>query len=429
MRLSFPSICRRLASAATAVAIVTVANSAHAQAACSPPAGTTFAPGTRTNNPGVAAASSSGSIVITVKWDLASACGARARVTAPEIRARVPVVVHVTNFNFLRYSIRFSVEEDTVEAYRYLDKLWMQLFSLGGMVAAGPGGTPFENTIFDWRVAMRSADQELSAFVDSVTGIGLSDDMLKRVDARRKSLGIDRIRQLDSIRSAAFELVEASKKPTELDTYERIEANHVRVMERLTAFVSAATQTVEGSRRTIKPTASGTVVTVTMAARDQNSADVGAPLSIEYFVQSKLPVQFHAGLGYTAVRNIEFEKVRALSGQDLFAQVRDASGDAGTVVFLSYPLTSWGAQGEHAPMLSIGTQLTAPGKSVSLGGSLRLFSRIYLTGGVASDVVAEGGNKILDRLGDELDTRELFDVVTKRRKWGPFGAISFSVIR
>jgi hypothetical protein len=384
--------------------------------------------GTPTNNIGVAAESQGGGVVVSVDWSAAVSSGQRARVTTPRIGARVPVTFHVHHFNFLRYNLHFTVQEDSVPAYRLLDRLWSQFFSLGlgAMGAPAPAATQFDRKLLAWRLELRNSELRLNNFLSGIKNVGLTNAEVASVNSQISPLGENALRDIEQARTEALNAVTTT---VELDAYERTEAVHHRIAEKLSSFVSAAQLTVNGTRKPIKPSGSGTILTVTMQPRDFNAADVGKPIVVEYFVQSRLPVQFHAGLAYANIKQVEFEKVRALSGQDLFAEVKDQEGSTGINAYLSYPLFPWRQDSDNSLLATLGTELTSPGKTISVGVSWRILNRLYLTGGVVSAEVTQGGNPVLDQIASETNTRELFDVVTRRRKWGGFGAVSFSVIR
>lgn len=157
-------------------------------------------------------------------------------------------------------------------------------------------------------------------------------------------------------------------------------------------------------------------------------ADAGLPIVVDYPVQSKFPLVFHMGYGYSRLKDIEFDKVRALNNQDLFAVIKSNASTTGGVAYLSYGVKTWNAGStEQGLFLTLATDFKDPGERLFVGGSFRAWKRIFLTAGAMSGSIKEGVDPIVEAVGDALQARELFAAVATRRQWKPHVGISFSV--
>ena len=100
------------------------------------------------------------------------------------------------------------------------------------------------------------------------------------------------------------------------------------------------------------------------------------------------PVALPAGVAYARLPDTDFETVRALSGQDLFSQVKTRESRGDFVVFVSQRLWADGGDGARV-YASVGTALRDAGSVLYLGGSVGV-SRALVTAGLSTRLVEEG---------------------------------------
>lgn len=136
--------------------------------------------GAQSTYPPVSAKKNGDLVTIAVEWNLVTKDNATTRITSPRINTRTPLTLQVNNFNFLRYKLQIDVEEEVIESYQVLDKLWSQLFSLGGIVALGTARAD-EKSVLAWRKRLSESDQELTAFLSKFTTVGLTDSQVANV--------------------------------------------------------------------------------------------------------------------------------------------------------------------------------------------------------------------------------------------------------
>lgn len=134
----------------------------------------------------------------------------------------------------------------------------------------------------------------------------------------------------------------------------------------------------------------------------------------------------HAGVTYARVADAEFERVGALSGQDLFSPIEERGSRADFAVFVSQRLAGT-VDGVRA-YATIGTGLRRPGETLLLGGSAGI-SRTLVTAGLATATVDEGVQPVPDQIFRVGADRTLFARLQRTRDWGFFIAVSFAVVQ
>jgi hypothetical protein len=139
------------------------------------------------------------------------------------------------------------------------------------------------------------------------------------------------------------------------------------------------------------------------------------------------PFALHAGAAYARVPDSDFEVVRALSGQDLFSQVKARDSVADVVVFVSQRLSPAQNVGPRG-YASLGTGLRDPGATIYLGGSIA-FSRAFATAGIATTLVEHGVGAVPDQVFRGSGDRLLYASLDRTREWGFFVAVSFGVVQ
>jgi hypothetical protein len=367
--------------------------------------------------------------VIDVDWFALTQTGTFALRLKDRFNKDMAVSVRVRNFNFLHYTIEYNVEEETVESYVTLEKLFSQVFGLTDLVsrfAVAPCSS-FGECLTDWRfkivLAGIALDKELAKYAG--VGTGLSPEQVSEIQTFAKGLKSQR----ESVLNArARTLDHQPESQAEVSWFETIDAKHDKLLAKIAAFQSSANLIENGQVKFIGKKKAGTIVTVNLIPKDLQQASTGQPVSVEYFVHSSLPVRFHVGYAGSGLSDVDFATVRTLAGRDLFSQVKNEDGTAEFSAFLTYELYSWTwIEKDFGLGLTLGTDFKDPGDRIYVGASLRLFERFVLSAGGASAVVAEGENPVLDELGGLLQARELFTTITSTRDWQLFIGVSFGV--
>jgi hypothetical protein len=137
------------------------------------------------------------------------------------------------------------------------------------------------------------------------------------------------------------------------------------------------------------------------------------------------------------LKDFDFKQVRSVSGQDLFAattssgnQSEAGAADTGTgvdaIAFLTWEFLSRGPNGRYGTGLTFGTGLKSPGTSVYYGGSIRVFSRLLISGGVVTAKATRGTSEVQESTpGGSI--RTLFAGLTDKTATRPFWSVSFKV--
>ena len=383
------------------------------------------------------------SVKVTIDYHLAKNCPAKR--IAERVDDSMAVLVTLKRFNFVNYAIKYTVDDTVIELYVTLEKLWSQIFGLGKLFEsltdstrsvraaapvcdATPAAGDFIPCVTEWMWAL--VNEDLAVEFDVGVNAGkpdLTDDAIKGVVGAieshakaRTSIGDKRLRALRSTPAS----------PQEVQWFQEVQSQHDKVMGRSTAYSSLASLTVSGQLKVLPKNKPGHIITLTLAPRraESTEADAGAPVVVEYVVQSKFPLVFHVGYGFSRLKDVEFEKVRSLSNQDLFSVVKNNKNTAGMVAYLSYGLWEWKAAGvEQGFLLTLATDFTDPGDRLLVGGSVRIWKKLLVTAGAMSGSVKEGVNPIVEAIGGQVGARELFGSVSTRRDWQPHVGLSFSV--
>lgn len=383
-----------------------------------------------------------GSITIEVDW-----CGS-APPALPRIKTRIDektrVTVLVRNFNFLYYGLEYKVEETVVETYATLQKLWGQVFRFASIFAALPPGAEerlrtraaqpcdtFGACLAEWLWEIRKASIALDSEVQKYANErqGLRPEAVTAIHAYATE-DIPAVKgRIRELRERTLNQGPPPVSVAEVDLFDRVEAEHAKLLEKLDAFVLSAELIQNGQLRVIGKKKPGTIVTVTLTPKGRlEGSPGGEPLPLEYFVHSRFPVTYHMGYAYSRLRDVDFEKVRSLSNQDLFSLVKKEQNTNTFTAFLSYGVRSWPADNPKGGLyLTLGTDFEKPGQRLYAGASVRLFERLLLNAGWASATVKEGRDGIVEPVGDGLQTRQLFGATVTRRQWGFFFGASFVV--
>jgi hypothetical protein len=351
----------------------------------------------------------------------------------PRVDADTSVVLHVKHFNFIAFGLEYAVQETVIEAYQALEKLWAQLLGLPfpkltraelddarAAKLAAPSDD-FATHLRKWsaKLIKTAEDLEMSIARYRARGPAIPDTTLTEIELDQTGFRQAR-KELEDARSSTLAKLDSATLE-EQEQYKSIRATHVTLVEALDAFDAAATLTRVGQRRPLGAKKGGTHVLATLTPTGAS----GMRKEIEYFVHSSFPVLFHAGYAFSGLDSSAFAKVRTIAGNDLFSQIEAEDVSAGLTAFLSYELKSWG-EGRNGVSLGLGTGIKDPGDTLFAVGSFRFKRRIFVSGGVGSNVVEEGSDPVASEVAEKLGLRELFAAVTTRRQWRGFFAVSFS---
>lgn len=346
-----------------------------------------------------------------------------------EIRSRVtetmPVVLHVTNFNFLRYGIEVEVHEKTIESYAYLNKLWQAVFVLAEPVPPRSAVQPaqpdsFISALMEWRASLRTANEAVDRDLARYPNVSLHPEDLAAIAADANALH-DQLKTLEEARATVIDQLKRSQDVDRIEYFDKTDATHTAIVGRINAFRNTNELLQKGWEKTISRRDAGRAVTVTLTPKNKVTGEDGNPVTVEYFVNSATPLYYHVGGAYNTVRDIRFEQVRTVAGNDLFEKVRDSSGTASLAAFLSYPLgrrvsSNW------TPALTLGTDFSKPGEHLYVGVSIP-YQRFVASFGVISASQNQPGNPIVEQLANAT-SRVLYDAFRSRHVWKPAIALT-----
>jgi hypothetical protein len=345
------------------------------------------------------------------------------------------VDLHVTNFNFINYSISYKVEETVVESYVTLEKLWSQMLGLpflGGLLpeadAVPAECVGYQKCAAQWALYIATTDIELGTFLAESADKSYVEDGGAKVKEHADKLAEDRAKILAALDDVVSKPANQPSNVTDVAQFESIYAKQEKLFAKLDAYAAAAQLVANGQIHHLGKKKAGTIVAVSLTPKNQAQADGKPTTTTEYFVHSKLPVVFHAGYAYAKIKDVQFETVRSQSQTDLFSEIKsDSDALSAMTAYLSLG-RSFLDDEKVGVYLSIGTDFSDPGDRLYVGASLQLFKRFFLTVGRASARTETGVNPVLERVGNALEARELFTAVETHRNWdAAFYSISFKV--
>jgi hypothetical protein len=385
-------------------------------------------------------------VTITVDWKKLRDCtvnekgkGLGARI-GRRINEDNPVNIHVTNFNFINYTVSYKVEETVVETYVMLEKLWQQLLGIPLF------GTPsmsranlraheravckgFQQCGANWAFKIATVQIVLGEFLEEFAG---QTHVTEGNKTTIKNHAAELKAHQKDIRDLLKVIVDnPGNVPTtipEVGQFETVFGKQEKLFEKIDAYLAAADLVENGKTYPVGKKKTGTIVAVSLTPKDQSQADGKPTTTTEYFVHSKLPVVFHAGYSYSKLKDVEFETVRSLEQTDLFSEIRKNTETLNTMVaFLSLG-RSFLVDEKVGAFLSIGTDFSNPGDRLYVGASAQVYKRFFFTVGKLNATVTEGVNPVLERVGNATDSRELFTAIATRRDWSEwFYSVSFKV--
>lgn len=352
----------------------------------------------------------------------------------PRITSEHRVSMRVTNFNFVGYDYKVDTESSEVKVYTYLNDIWGDLLS--GFGAGASGEDPDTNIGKYWKQIQTTQ----SYFVDLIqTGYQNKEAYITSNDIR--AFGIDaksvedEIADLKKLRDAAFD--EAGDSASKFQAFSLADGEFLKLREATNDFISKAKKSIAGSSQSLGKQKAGYIVSVTLTpsvkeGRGSSSATLNA-ISFDYPVQSSYPLLFHVGLTHANIENVEYEKVRGISGEDLFLKVKENDGLQNFSAFLSYPLG--GKDVDKAEWYgTFGTDISNIGDNFYGGLSYKFNEKWLVSFGVAYGLAtkAEGETMESDAMEGDNETpaepsRTLYQIVKEDREKSWFLSVSYTV--
>lgn len=366
------------------------------------------------------------------------------------ITEKMPVTIAVNNYNFLHYGLEIEIEEEVVDAYAELAEFWDKFLSLdtyldilddrrsdrppqpdcrirailkvdSRLSACLDAAGDFEAATVNWRKKLREARAFVASSLKDYNKLALSDDDKGAIEEFRKnSLSVVKI--LEAYKTRSLELASTNK---ELDRFDKTDAVHSEIIEGLRRVNARAKLVKNGFIHGVKKKKPGTIVSVKLIPTGLEG--VGAEddslskkqVTVRYFVQSRHPLVFHAGLAYSDVDEVEFSKIRSAAGEDLFSKIQDEDSELDLTGFLSYQFLSYGRRNDQGLLITVGTDFDEPGKRAYFGLSHR-WGRWLLTGGWVRAEVEQGEETTTDP--------DLFRTISSGSDDGGFASISFKLL-
>lgn len=369
--------------------------------------------------------------VVTIKLDWAAIGTERSlRVLNQRITEDDTVIITAIHFNYLRHALTLTVDTKVLDAYKTLEHLWTGVLIPGSNLKTSASTDDFATAMKNWYERLASTDNQLTQALNKHTELLLTDaDIADLTTTYAASFAAANL-ELVTLRAAALTAALSKASADGLAVFDKIDSLHSAVLARITTFTKSLAFATTGTPLVVGKKASGTVVTATLVpaqiSTDKTAgiSEATSSVSIEYLSASQLPLEFHAGYCYSTLKDFRFDQLQTATGDTIYLQVRDAKKGSGLVAFLSYALKNWPGKASPGLLLSLGTDLGDPGKTLFAGLSLRAYQRYYLTAGATSAIVAQGGTAALD---PSLSNTTIYKNIAESRQWAFFFAVSFGL--
>ena len=351
---------------------------------------------------------------------------------------KTPLKIYTSNFNFLHYTVKWTAAaEPQNPAFERVSSLFDSVFPLLGILGGG-GARGFEvqteTTLSRWVVPLEQANNCLAEALGQVSGVVLD----QAGDANKTALHkarhyIAQALPLLSLRRAEY-LEDLG--PDDFELYYKVAERHTGFEKRAAEFLPLAQRTVEGMMTTIDAQPRNSVVTLSGQASTRAGEPAGGAVTAKYFVATSRPLTYHVGYAYGRIRDFGFKQVRSAQGQDVFtvvagsnatsATTEDHSSGVNPIAFLTWEFANAGPNRRYGVGLTLGTALNAPQSSLYLGGSVRMFTRVFASAGAVAGRGLRGVGQTTDTAADGAK-RTVFATLREVNDVKVFWSVSFKV--
>jgi demethoxyubiquinone hydroxylase (CLK1/Coq7/Cat5 family) len=373
------------------------------------------------------------------------------------------VEVEVQHLNYFRYTLSFDVQEQKSEAYQYLTKLWTSVLGVGFGSLIGslaPEGAPADARAQAEQAFVKHL-RELLRYIEALdTKVTRAIAVHRKPGLETKELALLRqnldnddgcsedwkegqedsllacsVRTLSKRATAKFNELERgvhtdtdqfsmSLSPKYGEMYRVAKQSYVSVSARSDQFDALAVKSLGSEKRLVGKREAGTRVTIHLAAVD--AAGRSAIGDVSYFVETTLPLVVHGGMSYSRLNDVTFEKVKRaaqFSEEDLFQKTGAEANSRNFSLFMGWRVANLDGRqpntSRFALLVSLGTDIDAPGKTIYLGPTLLIFNRVAVSYGAAFGKEKDGEQVTLEP--------DVFRIIKARPSSAQFFSISTRV--
>ena len=209
------------------------------------------------------------------------------------------------------------------------------------------------------------------------------------------------------------------------DLYDKARKAYADVQVRSEQFQTLANKSLGIESRKVGKREAGTRVTLTLSALD--AAGGRTPMGdVSYFVETTIPLVVHGGLTFSTLKDVTFDKVKRSNGfgeDDLFQKTGEAANTKSFTLFMGWRFASFIGETPNSAklsaLISLGTDVNAPGKAVYVAPTLVVFNRVAISGGLVLGKEVNGEQQTLEP--------DLFKIIKSKPTSKPFFSISTRV--
>lgn len=351
----------------------------------------------------------------------------RPHTVAARVTPATAVSIHVTNVNLIGYELAVDITETTAPAYGAVSSLWDSLFELGTLLGGLTtseltSGETFGAAHARWVRLMEQTDAYLSGFLPETHGSALTDPELQTL---RTFLDGREARQarLVELRGAALSLATTAADSSRQAATDATMASLVGAID---TFEPLARASLRGRETLVGARAAGTLVQVVIRPIPRagaNGLEDGKSASISYFVEPSHPLGLTVGFAGSSISRTVLERVRAVTGDDLFAEGTAEQNTLGLAAWLGYRF--WQAPKSAKLALSASMELGADiqadeqgARTLYLGLGLLLDQRWAIGAGAAIGVIESG---------EDPSSPGFFRRIARERVFAPYLKVGVAV--
>jgi len=369
------------------------------------------------------------------------------------------VDVEVQHLNYLRYTLSFDIQEQKSDAYQYLTKLWTSVTGIGFgslLGALGPGAElsrgeqEFLTRLRELLRYSEALDTGLTRTLTEHRKPGLNAAELKLLQG---SLGNGTescpdawtsgedplldcpIQSLSLKVTAKFNDLERGVHTNTTDfnlatgkfgeVYQTAKRTYADVHTRADQFVVLAQRSLGSERRKVGKRDAGTRLTLTLAAVDASGGR--SPIGdVSYFVETALPLVVHGGLTFSRLNDVTFEKIKRANGfseDEVFEKTGEDDNTQSFTLFMGWRIATLDGRqpnsSRFSALLSLGTDIDAPGKKLYVAPTLLVFNRVSVSWGAALGKEKNGEQQTLEP--------DVFRIIKAKPSWAQFFSISTKI--
>jgi len=349
------------------------------------------------------------------------------------------VYLKVKHFNYLHYQPDIVVSEGKIEAASFLIALWEQLLNpklskIRGLGALAKKDDPvcssynseasIDQNERRWIINLIEVQDRIDNLVSDqniAQSSALSEGHISRI-----SLVLDQIIECWVI-TEVYEKKMLKDLGNSNSDYKLHLEQHQIVKKLVNQFQVLSKKSISGQLELLGKYEAGTAVEILVQAKHTSTGQIQLDeekASIRFLTQGSIPLRFHSGLTFSALKDTDFETIQNLRGSEFQTRVVEGDETIGLSLFASYPLD--GKLDNAKLFATLGTDITDVGDTIYAGLSYKFTEQWFISGGFAYGDTVETDMIPANAMDMEsVQEADVFQIIRQDRAAEPFIAISY----